>query len=94
MLYFAIVYYSWVGCLALWGALSINSPRRCAGLAWVIAGAVIQVFAHFLHLAEWQRLAGDPHRIYVWTGPLLIAVFGTLMWLFGLLVQLRSRRNG
>ncbi len=92
MLYFASVYFSWVFALALWLFLAVRC-RRCRGLICVAAGGLIQVSAFVLHLAEWRRLAGEPDRIYVWIGPLLIAIFGILLWLIGLLVQLRSRKK-
>ena len=93
MLYFALVYFSWCLALGLWIVLAVYGGRR-GGLIWLSLGGLVQVSAFALHLSEWRRLAGEPDRIYVWIGPLVIAAFGVLLWMVGLVVQWRSWVGG
>lgn len=48
--------------------------RRCAGIVFTLLAAALQIGAFQLYAHEWERLAGEPDRLYVWIVPLAMLV--------------------
>ena len=86
MAYHAIVYYSWIVGAGVWLVIFVKL-RRSRGTVFLGVGALVQIGAHILHIAEWRRLRGTPDSLYVWIAPLAIALLGTVIWIAGILRQ-------
>jgi hypothetical protein len=86
MIYVALVYFSWVLGAVVWLLVCCKWGRR-SGLALVVTGAVVQLGALWLHVAETRRLQGEPDVLYVWIAPLVMASFGALLWIAGIFWQ-------
>ena len=83
IIYLSVVYFSWVLALGIWGLVSYRRRTFAKGIIWIATGAVLQVSALKIHIADSNRLQGTPDALYTWIMPLLIASCGTLLWLVG-----------
>lgn len=67
-----LLYFNWIPAAIAFAILAVWL-KRTNGLVPLVLAIVLQSGALALHWTQWQRLAGEPDRLYVWILPTIMA---------------------